>query len=340
MGGDITQAQITKRGLAAVGVTADILPKLEPDVRGYDLAHVFGAFDPEICAEQVAACRRSGVRVALSPIWWDLYEFFGRSRACERILAGPARAVEKKLERLRQTRTADLFRARETHRYGQRVALQTALMRNADVLFPNSAIEAHYYLHQLRLNDRPFVVVHNPVDPFAVEAPRSRAGVVCVARIEQKKNQAMLLYALRDLDVEVTLIGGSHEAPYLDLCRRWMTPRTRLMGNLAHEEVLRHLATAAVHVLPSWAETPGLANLEAAAAGARVVVSNNGTECEYFGELATYVDPENPAAIRAAVERLLLLPARDPGDALAARLRGFNAEMVGRRTLDGYRLAM
>ena len=95
MGGDITQAQITKRGLAAVGVTADILAKLEPDVRGYDLAHVFGAFDPEICAEQVAACRRSGVRVALSPIWWDLYQFFGRSRACERILAGPARAVEK-----------------------------------------------------------------------------------------------------------------------------------------------------------------------------------------------------------------------------------------------------
>ena len=163
---------------------------------------------------------------------------------------------------------------------------------------------------------------------------------MCVARIEEKKNQAMLLYALRDLDVDVTLIGGSHEPPYLKLCRRFMTARTHLAGNLEHQEVLQRLTSAAVHVLPSWAETPGIANLEAASAGARVAVSNNGTECEYFGELAEYVDPEDPATIRAAVERLLALPPRAPGDALAIRLRDFSAEMVGKRTLDGYRLAL
>ena len=339
-GGDITQARFTQRGLEAAGVQADIAPALQPDARGYDLAHVFGAFDPEICTVQMAACRRAGVPVALSPIWWDLYEFFGRSRACEQILAGPPTRIERKLERLRRTKTEDLFRARETRKYAQRIAAQASLMRQADVLLPNSAIEAHYYAHQLRLYDRPIVVVHNPVDvPEPAAETVQRSGVVCVARIEQKKNQAMLLYALRDLDADLTLIGGSHEPPYLNLCRRWMTPRVRLLGNLSHDDVLRELARAAVHVLPSWAETPGIANLEAAAAGARVAVSNNGTECEYFGELAEYVDPEEPAAIRAAVERLLSLPARAANDALESRLRGFNAEMVGKRTLDGYRLA-
>jgi len=340
-GGDLTQARFTRRALEAAGVHADILPALDPDVSGYDLGHVFGVFDPEICAVQVRACRRAGVPVALSPIWWDLYEFFGRSRECERILAGSARHVETKLARLRQTSTAKLFRRGEMHKYARRIAAQTALMRQADVLLPNSAIEGHYYVHQLRLHDRPIVVVHNPVDvPESVARTSPRRGVVCVARIEQKKNQAMLLYALRGLDADVTLIGGSHDQPYMDLCRRWMTPRVRVAGNLSHDDVLRELANAAVHVLPSWAETPGIANLEAAAAGARVAVSNNGTECEYFGELAEYVDPEEPAAIRAAVERLLALPPRAPDDALAMRLRAFDAGMVGKRTLEGYRLAL
>lgn len=339
-GGDLTQARFTKRGLEAAGIQADIVAALEPDARGYDLAHVFGVFDPEICAVQMAACRRAGVRIALSPIWWDLYEFFGRSRACERILAGSARHVEPKLERLRKTQTSTLFRRGELRKYAQRIAAQTSLMREADVLLPNSAIEAHYYVHQLRLYDRPIVIVHNPVDaPEPAADVRPRRGVVCVARIEQKKNQAMLLYALRDLDVDVTLIGGSHDKPYMELCRRWMTPRVRVLGNVAHDEVLRVLAGAAVHILPSWAETPGIANLEAAAAGARVAVSNDGTECEYFGELAEYVDPETPATMRTAVERLLSLPPRAPDDALANRLRAFDAGMVGKRTLDGYRLA-
>ncbi len=340
-GGDLTQARFTQRGLEAAGVAADLVAALEPDARGYDLAHVFGVFDPEICAVQVAACRRAGIPVALSPIWWDLYEFFARSRACERILAGSGRHVEAKLARLRQTPTAKLFRRGEMRKYADRIAAQTLLMRQADVLLPNSAIEAHYYLHQLRLHDRPMVVVHNPVDvPEPANPPEARRGVVCVARIGQKKNQAMLLYALRDLDVDVTLIGGSHDRPYLDLCRRWMTPRVRVLGNLAHDEALRAIAGAAVHILPSWAETPGIANLEAAAAGARIAVSNNGTECEYFGELAEYVDPETPATMRTAVERLLSLPPRVPDDALAMRLRAFDATMVGRRTLEGYRLAL
>ena len=149
----------------------------------------------------------------------------------------------------------------------------------------------------------------------------------------------MLLYALRGLDADVTLIGGSHQSEYRKLCDRWMTPRIRTIGNLTHEDVLRELSRAAVHVLPSWAETPGIANLEAAAAGARVIVSNDGTESEYFGELADYVDPLDPAGIRAAVERALALPPREQDDALHRRLADFSVAVVAERTLAGYRLA-
>ena len=52
---------------------------------------------------------------------------------------------------------------------------------------------------------------------------------------------------------------------------------------------------AAAHALPSWAEGAALANLEAAAAGCPIVVSDRSSEFEYFGDLATYCDPADPA---------------------------------------------
>ncbi|HTA38983.1 MAG TPA: glycosyltransferase family 4 protein [Candidatus Acidoferrales bacterium] len=340
-GGDMTQALFTKRGLEEAGVHVDLAASLEPDARGYDVAHVFGVFDPEIAEPQMAACKRAGVPVALSPIWWDLYAFFGHSRACNRIMSGSERHIEERLERLGTTPSHRLLRRNETRKYHDRIKLQTRLMRAADVLLPNSYIDARHYFHQLRLEDRPTVVVPNPVDvpqPNPPSGPRS--GIVCAARIEEKKNQAILLYALRDLDVEITLIGGSHQPEYMDICKRWIRPNVRVLGNVPHEETLRIMTRSAVHVLPSWAEIPGISSLEAAAAGARVIVSNNGTEVEYFGELADYVDPEDPRGIRAAVERALSRPAREPGDALYRKLEAYSVAQVAERTLAGYRLAL
>jgi len=340
-GGDLTQALFTKRALEAAGVEVDVAATLDPDPRGYDLAHIFGVFDPENCERQLAACSRAKVRVALSPIWWDLLPFYGRSRAVEKILAGRDRDVVARLAKIRNVPPERFLRRNEVRKYAARLALQTRLMRRADVLLPNSAIEAHRYLHRLRLYDRPIVVVHHAIDmPLRRHGAQPRSGVVCAARIESKKNQAMLLFALRDLDVDVTLMGACYDEPYQQLCLRYAGTRVRMTGNLPREEALRVMATAAVHILPSWAETPGLVSLEAAAMGARVVVSNDGTECEYFGADALYVDPEDPAAMRAAIERALALPPRETGDPLDRRLATFTMENVARQTIEGYRSAL
>lgn len=340
-GGDLTQALFTKRALEGAFVEVDLVATLDPDPSGYDVAHLFGVFDPEHCERQMAACKRAGVPVALSPIWWDLFSFYGHSRACEQILAGAERDVEGRLARLRATPSERLLRRNERRKYDARLALQTSLMRQADVLLPNSAIEAHRYLRRLKLYDRPIVVVHHAVD--AVPRPPDaapRSGVVCAARIESKKNQAMLLYALRGLDADVTLVGACYDQPYMELCRRFASPRVRLTGNLPREEALGIMARAAVHILPAWAETPGLVSLEAAAMGARTIVSNDGTECEYFGAHALYVDPEDPQAMRNAVERALAMPPRDFDDALDRHVAGFTIDNVARQTLEGYRRAL
>jgi glycosyltransferase involved in cell wall biosynthesis len=338
-GGDVTQMLFTKRAVESQGVTVDVAATLHPDPGGYDIAHLFGVYDPEKTQPQADACKRAGVPVALSPLWWDLYEYYGRSRACDRILGGPRRHIDARLERLRGTKTDKLLRHNEKRKYDRRLAWQTALMRAADVLLPNSAIEAHF-IRKLRIQDRPVVVVHHAVDVPPVEWTATRRGVVCAARIEQKKNQAMLLYALRGLHVEITLVGGCYEPHYDALCRRFAGSSVRFAGETSRDEALHAMAGAAVHVMPSWAEFPGLSSLEAAAMGARVVVSNNGTEGEYLGEDALYADPEDPGSIRLAVERALSQPPRERGDALQQRIERLTVEAVARRTLVGYGIAL
>jgi glycosyltransferase involved in cell wall biosynthesis len=340
-GGDMVQAEATKRGLESAGVTVDLAATLDPDARGYDIAHIFGVFEPQKCAQQIAACRRAGARVALSPIWWDLEEFFARSPHVARILSGAAWRIPSRLVKLRATPAQRLSRPRERRRFEQRLRAQSELLAQADVLLPNSAIEAFCAMKILRVTGVPMVAVVNPVEVRDdTGAARGREGVVCIARIEPKKNQAMLLYALRDVDVPVTLIGACYEPEYLEVCKRWMTPRVQWLGDLAHDEVLRRIRNAAVHALPSWGETPGIASLEAAAAGARIIVGNDGSQFEYFGPHARYVDPQHPQAIREAVQAALREPPRDPADALHARLRNFNTATIARQTLEAYQCAL
>jgi glycosyltransferase involved in cell wall biosynthesis len=340
VGGDVNVALYEKRGLEAMGITVDVAATLEPDARGYDVAHVFGVFDAEIAHPQIEACRTSSARLVITPIWWDYSEFYDRSRGCERALGASPSRIDNRLARVRATAAGRFLRRGEKRKYARRLEWQRNLLRRADVVLPSSELEAHE-VRRLGVLDRPMFVVHHPFEALARGPVTARSGIICAARIEPKKNQAMLLYALRDLDVNITLTGACLEPEYLALCKRFMTPRVRWLGPLeSRDDVLRLMSSSVAHVLPSWAELPGLSSLEAAAMGARVVVSNNGTEGEYFGAYAEYADPQDPASIRSAVERTLAMPPRERGDTLDLHVARFNADHASRQLLDAYRFAI
>ena len=64
-------------------------------------------------------------------------------------------------------------------------------------------------------------------------------------------------------------------------------------------------AACKVFVLPTWFETPGLAAMEAALAGANLVVTREGSTREYFKEFAEYVNPASVPDIRDKILRAL-----------------------------------
>ena len=340
-GGDVVAAEGAAAALRAAGAEVDLVADERPDPRAHDVAHVFGITDPELQHEQFAALRAHGTPLVVSPIWWDRSALFAVGPRLVRALHDrDPRRVERRLAQLRAQE--DRLGTRAGRGAERRLQQQARLLRACDVALPASEIEAYACARGLRVLDVPYVVAPYGVGPeaFAVERAPRRAGILCVGRIERLKNQAVLLFAVRDLDVEVTIVGRSYDPEYLAVCRRWATPRTRFVERLPAEALRRAYAEAAVHVLPSWGDLPGLVSLEAAAAGARVVAGNRGSEREYLGPEADYVDPADPASIRAGIARALARGPRERGDALDRRLAATTWRRHAELTLDAYARAI
>jgi glycosyltransferase involved in cell wall biosynthesis len=184
----------------------------------------------------------------------------------------------------------------------------------ADRVVANSDMECDTLAGVLRLPREKFSTVYNGVEAKSLE-PASpgnfarRFGiegpfVLSVANIEERKNQLRLAEAMRLLPgLTLALVGHVRDPAYLEAVLAAGGEAVRYLGPLPHASAAMRSAYAdcAVFALPSLLETPGLAALEAAAQGAPLVLTGEGSTSEYFGDTASYVDPMSPVSIADAI---------------------------------------
>jgi len=343
-GGDTTQILQTKSGLERLGVTVELRSGLGLELESIDVVHLFHL---DRLWEHLAVCRRlraARVPTVLSTIYWPADEFdrggrAGVQGALARFFGSDNYQTLRLLQRcgLASPRTWDYrllsFRAAARH-----------LLATVAVILPNSVSEQEMIEQRFGIR-RPAVIVPNAAAPgtFAPspdEAACDRSGVLCVGRIEPRKNQLALLEALRDSRIPLTLVGqaGRFSRRYAERCRRIAGPDVRFVGQCPATELRDLYRGARAHACVSWYETPGLASLEAALCGCSIVVTPGGCTREYFGDQAYYCRPDSPQSMRAAVETAL---AAEPSSDLAARVaREFNWDAAARSTLRGYELAL
>jgi glycosyltransferase involved in cell wall biosynthesis len=125
------------------------------------------------------------------------------------------------------------------------------------------------------------------------------------------------------------------DSPETDFLRA-LRPRAaaagvRMHGYRPHDAVLAAMAAAAIVVVPSrWPEPFGLTALEAMACGAALAYASRGGLPEVAGEAGLAIDPDDPAALAAALVALAGDPARLAalGAAGRARARGFDVSQA------------
>lgn len=194
------------------------------------------------------------------------------------------------------------------------IRLQLAL---ADAIITNGEAEADSLSHHLKLPRQRFHTVYNGVDPLftqqvSAELFRQRFGlfgpfILNVGNVEPRKNQLALIQACNSLGLPLAHIGNVRDQAYYERCVAAADGRVRWLGPLDHSDPLLRSAYRAcsLFVLPSLLETPGLAAIEAAAQGAKVVITSEGSTGEYFGDMVTFVAPSDADAIQAAILREL-----------------------------------
>ncbi len=207
------------------------------------------------------------------------------------------------------------------------------------------------YLRRRFARTEGIAVLPNGIDLAALPVARREPVVLFAGRVVADKGADVFIRAAaRALPAlpgwRAELIGAdrfgaaSPETPFLRTLRAEAAVAGIAMpGWQPHAAVLAAMARAAIVVVPSrWPEPFGLTALEAMGSGAALLCSPRGGLPEVTGDAALPIDPDDPAALAAAIIGL----ARDPprlaalGAAGRARAAQFDIGPVGAR-LDALR---
>jgi glycosyltransferase involved in cell wall biosynthesis len=306
-GGHVVQIQETARRLAEqAGIGVTLSHEDKPEWSNVDLVHGFG-----LELRHVRSARQRGLPVCLSVIYW--------SKAYRLGLLDRGSPWTAAVTRLKQAAAAGLAAARgrlaEKSEALARFTIETrALYESADLLLPNSTLEAEQIMRDLGTTT-PQRVVPNAADPetFLSTVPwEDRQGVAYAGRVEPHKNQLELVRALDGTGIPVTLVGPDHpdHPRYCAAVREAAGSNVAMLPQQGHHELAALLSRARVHAMPSGFESTGLASLEAALAGCNIVTTDVGYAREYFRDLAWYCSPHDRPGIRQAVLDALSAPFR------------------------------
>ena len=354
-GGDKVQIENTAAELRKLGVEVDIKTGFDFDPDNYDLVHIFQLdWTPEtyLYAQKV---KRVGKPLVLSPIHHNVEEV----KEFDDSYAFDYRRFSKFLFKDQHDRDTfkNLYRSftdprkliptiKSVFKGLKKMHQETLAM--ADVVLVQTQLEAK----DLRITydvDFKWEVIPNGVgEPFLSPSPEGNpAGIenyiLCVGRIEPRKNQLNIIEAVyqlrKELNQELPLVfvgkkvkSRHFEFTYLFNSALKKHEWIKHIDQVPYEKMPSYYANAKVGVSASWFETTGLTSLEALFCGANAVASGDRAK-EYLGDLAYYCSPSDVPSIKEAIKAAYSAP---PPKIPEKMRQSYTWENAARKTAEVY----
>lgn len=355
-GGDTIQMQKTKASLEKKGHSVDVSLELRPDLSSYDVVHLFNVTRVQETYIQMQNAVKQKKPVVLSTIYWPNTEFEKQGGTGIRGLLGRVFTIDQ-MESLKALAKFFVFGNRDegtrylmTHSYQK---MQRFILENADVYLPNAMEEMNQIAIHLgyHAKEEQIVVVPNAIDVSAVQQAmdtqknkygKYRDWLICVGRIDMRKNQIKLIEAIKGSKYHLLLVGKrspgqkSYFAKVMEMIKD--NPNIEYIDQVPNEELYQIYKECRVSILPSWFETPGLVSLEAASMGCNIVVSPKGTTKDYFGKYAFYCDVMDKDSIRQQIDAAYNAPYQE--EFIKTIMEQYTWDAAAEATIRGYEKAM
>ena len=354
-GGDTIQMQKTREYLIKKGISVDLSLELSPDLSKYDIVHLFNLTRVQETYIQVKNAVAQKKPIVFSTVYWPNSEFEKTAGSGLRHLLGKTLTINQ-MESIKAFAKFVLWGNHDkgtktliTHKYQE---MQKYILENVNVYLPNAIEE----MEQIRINlgyiasPDSIIVVPNAIDDHlakktlnsnSTEFDEYKGWVVCVGRIDMRKNQLRLIEAIAGSNYKLLLVGkcspGQKRYFHKVMLAIKENSNIKYIEQIPNEKLYQLYKVCKVSVLPSWFETPGLVNLEAAVMGCNVVVSAKGTTKSYFGDCAYYCDVMDSRSIREKLDK-----AYDEPYCIELRskiLSDYTWKAACQATLEGYELA-
>ncbi|OOH85728.1 hypothetical protein BMT54_11545 [Pasteurellaceae bacterium 15-036681] len=352
-GGDTVQILKTKKYLEELGISVDVSLELEPDLKDYDLVHLTNITRVHETYIQLNNALKQNKKIVLSTIFWPMEEFEKKGQKGIRRLLSGLLSIDnierlKALVRLLKNRKEwnKALKSIFTIGYSN---MQKKVIANVDMFLPNAYLEMQKLNEVFGTSYSNFTVIPNAIDAdIAIKTlsenniskfEQFKDAIICVGRIETRKNQLSLVKALDGSNYKLVLVGqvSDNFHSYFDEIKKYLdkNPNFTYIEKIDNDELYQLFKVCKVNALPSWLDTPGLVNLEAAIMGCNLAISSIGTTTEYFEDYACYCMPDDIKSIREAVDNAYK---KDKDSYLQDKiLKEYTWKKAAEKTLEAYK---
>lgn len=355
-GGDTVQLTKTKDELQKLGVDVDLSLDFSPDLTNYDLVHLSNVTRIQETYLQVKNAVSQCKPIVLSTIFWPMEDFERRGQVGIRKFVNEHFHIDnieriKAAARFLKNKDARNIATKKLITVGY-TKMQQYVVDNTNIFLPNAELEMKALEDQFSFKTSKYVVVPNAVDlisvseaesePIPSEFEKYRGAVICVGRIEPRKNQVSLAKALKNSDYKLLFVGAvsANQKEYFKELLEIVEQNNNFYYEpyIDNKDLYKLYRICKVSALPSWLDTPGLVSLEAAAMGCNLAISSKGTTKEYFRQYASYCEPDNLKSIRMAVDEAFNKPRQV--ELINLIKFKYNWKNAALQTLKGYEMAL